>query len=259
MEWRYLIKQFILPPGGLYVLLAFAVVAWHWRPRLARLSVLVSVLCLWLLSTPAMVSWLATPLESQYGSLYNERLNGAQAIVILGGGREIYGPHSRDHEPSPFAMARVREGAKLAKQSRLPVLVSGGLHYGKEPSEALLMARVLMEDYGLPIPILEERSRTTWENATHSAAILMPQGQRHIALVTHAWHMPRSKWSFEQQGFKVEPIIVAPYSYSQSRPGAGFMPEAKALFQSVQLINEYVGLAWYRLMYRASAKGNPPQ
>lgn len=251
MEWRYIIKQLILPPGGFYMLLVFALVAWHWRPRLARTSAAVALLSLWLLSTPLMVSWLATSLESAYQEPQTAQLEQLDAIVILGGGREIYGPDTRDHDVSIVAMQRVRAGAKLAQQTSLPVLVSGGLHYGQEPSEALLMARVLLEDFGLPIPMLEEKSRTTWENATHSAAILLPQQKQRIALVTHAWHMKRSVWSFEQQGFHVIPIPVAPYSATTHRPAAGLMPEAKALWQNTQLINEHIGQRLYSLFYRA--------
>src|SRR5690625_317470 len=249
MEWRYIMKQLILPPGGLYMLLLFALAAWHWRPRLARISGAITVAGMWLLSTPVMVAWLARPLEAKYPSHYDDTLNQADAIVILGGGREIYGPELSDHEVSVMAMSRVRAGAKLAQQTQLPVVVSGGLHYGQEPSEALLMARVLLEDFGLPIPILEEQSRTTWENATYTAAILMPQHKKRIAVVTHAWHMSRSVWSFEQQGFDVIPIPVAPYSANPERPGWGVMPEAKALMQSTQLLNEHLGLLLYRLFY----------
>lgn len=249
MEWRYIIKQLILPPGGLYILLLFAIVAWHARPRLARASATVAMLGLWLLSTPMMVTWLASSLESTYASSYGVVPKHADAIVILGGGREIYGPESRDHEVSTMAMSRVRAGAKLAQQTQLPMVVTGGLHYGQEPSEAMLMARVLMEDFNLPIPILEEKSRTTWENAVLTANILLPQNKTRIAVVTHAWHMPRSVWSFEQQGFEVIPVPVAPYSAEVTRPASGFMPEAKALMQSTQLINEYLGLNLYKLLY----------
>lgn len=249
MEWRYIIKQLILPPGSLYVVLLFALITWHVHPRLARASAALAVLGLWLLSTPIMVTWLASSLESNYTAAYHNISQQADAIVILGGGREIYGPESRDHEVSTLAMSRVRTGAKLAQQTQLPVVVSGGLHYGQEPSEAILMARILMEDFGLPIPILEEKSRTTWENAVLTAEILLPHNKKRIAVVTHAWHMPRSVWSFEQQGFEVIPVPVAPYSAKVMRPIAGFLPEAKALMQNTQLINEHLGLSLYKLLY----------
>lgn len=231
------------------MLLLFAIITWHARPRLARASAIFAMLGLWLLSTPVMVTWLASSLESAYASSYGVIPQHADAIVILGGGREIYGSESRDHDVSIMALSRVRAGAKLAQQTQLPMVVTGGLHYGKEPSEAMLMARVLMEDFNLPIPILEEKSRTTWENAVLTAEILLPHDNKRIALVTHAWHMPRSVWSFEQQGFEVIPIPVAPYSVKVASPALGFMPEAKALMQNTQLINEYLGLSLYKLLY----------
>ena len=46
------------------------------------------------------------------------------------------------------------------------VLISGGLHYGRPPSEAALMANALLQDFGVPTRWQEGLSRTTWENAT---------------------------------------------------------------------------------------------
>jgi uncharacterized SAM-binding protein YcdF (DUF218 family) len=58
----------------------------------------------------------------------------------------------------------------------LPVLTSGGLHYGTPPSEAQLMADSLHDDFGVTVRWKEEASRTTWENAQLSAEVLLPKG-----------------------------------------------------------------------------------
>jgi uncharacterized SAM-binding protein YcdF (DUF218 family) len=55
-------------------------------------------------------------------------------------------------------------------------------------------------------------SRDTRENALRSFALLSPQGITRIALVTHDWHMQRSKMLFEAAGFQVLP---APMGYIQ--------------------------------------------
>ncbi len=68
-----------------------------------------------------------------------------------------------------LAAERLRYAARLAKTSALPVLISGGLHYGRPPSEAALMANALLQDFGVPTRWQEGLSRTTWENATLSA------------------------------------------------------------------------------------------
>ncbi len=97
-----------------------------------------------------------------------------------------------------MARERIRYAARLAKASGLPVLTSGGLHYGTPPSEARIMAQSLLDDYGVPVRWEEGRSRTTWENARFSAEMLREAGIRRVILVTSAIHMPRSIWSFEK-------------------------------------------------------------
>ncbi len=109
-----------------------------------------------------------------------------------------------------MARERIRYAARLAKASGLPVLTSGGLHYGTPPSEARIMAQSLLDDYGVPVRWEEGRSRTTWENARFSAEMLREAGIRRVILVTSAIHMPRSIWSFEKAGLEVVP---APSGY----------------------------------------------
>lgn len=252
MAWRYLAKLLVFPPGGPLLLMALALFYWQRRPRLARTGLALALLSLWLLSTPRMVQWLAAPLET-YPPLQLNALNPADydAIVVLGGGRELYADEWGGHEVSLQAMQRVRYAATLAKHTGLPVLTSGGLHRGTiAPSEAALMGKVLREDFALPAPWLEEQSRTTWENATYSAALLNPMGKQRILLVTHAWHMRRSVWSYQQQGLAVTAAPVAPHNTAQGTPFLGLVPDARTLWKNVQLLNEWAGLLLYPISYR---------
>ncbi|WP_218948790.1 YdcF family protein, partial [Citrobacter cronae] len=126
----------------------------------------------------------------------------ADAIVVLGAGRDRGDPAwGGSDQPSYLALERMRYAAQLAKASGLPVLTSGGLHYGTPPSEAQLMAERLQVDFGVSVNWKEEASRTTWENAALSAQVLQPLGIRRVVVVTQAWHMQRSRWSFERAGF----------------------------------------------------------
>ncbi len=90
----------------------------------------------------------------------------------------------------------------------MPILTSGGLHYGTPPSEAKMMADSLRDDFGVACAGRKGRSRTTWENAQFSAEVLLPQGIKRVVVVTQAWHMPRAVWSFQQAGFEVVPAPV---------------------------------------------------
>lgn len=87
----------------------------------------------------------------------------ADAIVVLGSGRERGDPAWGADQPTGIGLERQRYAARLAKASGLPVLTTGGLHYGTPPSEAQLMAVSMQDDFGRRGALKEERSRTTWE------------------------------------------------------------------------------------------------
>ncbi|PWB34395.1 hypothetical protein DCO48_06760 [Pseudomonas sp. SDI] len=253
MPFRYFIKQMIMPPGILFLLL---IAAWWLRrtwPRTARLCFVLGLGGLCLMSLPVVVERSARVLEhvpalelTQWAALAAQ----ADAIVVLGAGRERGDPAwDGVDQPTGVALERMRYAAQLAKASGLPLLTSGGLHYGSPPSEAQLMADSLQRDFGVSVRWKEERSHTTWENALFSAEILKAQGLKRVVVVTQAWHMPRAQWSFEQAGLSVVAAPVGFLGKDHGRPFGGWMPENKALWQSGQLLNELVGLIGYRLFY----------
>jgi uncharacterized SAM-binding protein YcdF (DUF218 family) len=174
----------------------------------------------------------------------------ADAIVVLGSGRERGDLAWGEDQPTGVGLERQRYAARLAKASGLPILTSGGLHYGTPPTEAKLMADSLLDDFGVTVRWQEGESRTTWENAKFSADMLLPQGIKRVVVVTQAWHMPRAVWSFQQAGFDVVPAPVGFLGTDNARPLGGWMPEFKSIWQSGQLLNEAVGQVGYSLFYR---------
>ncbi len=255
MELRFILKQLILPPGGLMLLILLAWLLWAWagRPRLAALCLTFGLGGLWLLSLPVVMEWSARLLERE-PALAEGQWPGlaqrAEVIVVLGSGREEADPAWGSDQPSGIAIERLRYAARLHRASGLPVLISGGLHYGQPPSEAAMMAEVLQRDFAVPTRWQEERSRTTWENAQFSAELLKAQGVSRVVLVTQAAHMPRSRWCFERAGLEV---VAAPLGFlgvPNERPLGGWLPEGKALWQNTRLLNEAAGLLVYPLIYR---------
>lgn len=252
MPIRYMLKQLFMPPGGLLLLL---LAAWWLRrrfPRLAAGCFGLGIAGLWLMSLPIMVECSARLLEREPAlreAQWPELAQQAQVIVVLGGGREQNDPAWGADQPSPLALERLRYAARLAKASGLPLLTSGGLHFGQPPSEAALAAQVLARDFGVPVRWQEEASRTTWENATHSAELLRKAGIQRVVLVTQAWHMPRARWCFEQMGLRVVPAPLGFLGVANGRPAGGWLPEGRALWQSSLLFNEVLGLIAYPLFY----------
>ncbi len=255
MPIRYFFKQLLLPPG---VLLLLLLLGWWLRrrsPRLAALCFVTGFTGLWLMSLPIVVERTARAVEREPALVearWSQLSGQAGAIVVLGAGREQNDPAWGGDQPGYTALERLRYAARLAKASGLPILTSGGLHYGQPPSEAMLGAEVLQRDFGVATRWLEERSRTTWENALFSAEMLRAAGVERVVLVTSAAHMPRSRWCFEQNGIEV---IAAPVGFMgghNARPLNGWLPESKAFWQNGLLLNEVVGMAVYPLVYRST-------
>ncbi|GAB6388357.1 YdcF family protein [Stutzerimonas marianensis] len=252
MPIRYFFKQLLLPPGGLLLLL---LVGWWLRrraPRLAAGCFVAGFGGLWLMSLPVTVEWAARQVETEPALARSDWARAgqlAQAIVVLGAGREQADPGWGSDQPSHIALERLRYASRLAKSTGLPILASGGLHYGEPPSEALLAAEALQRDFSTQTRWLEERSRTTWENAVESAEILKAAGVERVLLVTSASHMPRARWCFEQVGLQVIPAPMGFLGVPNGRPFGGWLPESKAIWQNGALLNEAAGLLLYPLLY----------
>jgi len=253
MPFRYFVKQLLLPPGLLLLLLLLAWWLRDSRPRLAGVCFVLGLGGLWLMSLPVVVQWSAELIEREPPLALDEWATLSQradAIVVLGSGRERGDVAWGADQPTGVGLERQRYAARLAKASGLPILTSGGLHYDTPPTEAKLMADSLLSDFGVPVRWQEGQSRTTWENAQFSAQVLLPEGVKRVVVVTQAWHMPRAVWSFRKAGFEVVPAPVGFLGGDNARPLGGWMPEFKAFWQSGQLMNEVVGQVGYSLFYR---------
>lgn len=255
MPLRYILKQLLLPPGGFLLALLAGWILRKRRPRLARCCFICGFAGLWLMSLPLTVEWSARALETDpplAEATWSRLAERAQAIVVLGGGREMADPAWGGDQPGLLAQERLRYAARLARSSGLPLITSGGLHFGAPPSEAALMAQVLERDHAVAVRWQEGQSRTTEENAQQVALLLKAEGISRVIVVTQAWHMPRARWCFEKAGLQV---LAAPAGYlgvPNGRPLGGWLPEARAIWQNSLLFNEALGWLGYRLFYAPS-------
>lgn len=168
-------------------------------------------------------------------------LDGApQAVVVLGAGRQRRGG---SYQVPASGLRRAGAGMQLARELDLPLLISGGCADGHGPSEAALMLEALQHRWPQANPWLEEQSRTTWENARYSAALLREQGVRRIVLVTDRVHLCRAVLSFQAQGLE-----VAPHAATET-PSPEWMPSAGALALIPEIYYEWAALVVYRLRY----------
>src|SRR5580693_9584718 len=129
LRLKTLLKTLIFPPTGPLLLAILGIVLIKSRPRLARTCLILAVAALWLLSTPVVSDALAG-LAEHYPPLDFRSVDGAQAIVILGGGgQRAFAPEYGGPAAEPLLLERLSYGAYLARRTGLPLLVSG---YGIE-------------------------------------------------------------------------------------------------------------------------------
>lgn len=122
--------------------------------------------------------------------------------VVLGA---AIGP---DGTASPALLRRIDTAVSLFRQGRVGCLLMSG---GGTPSEASLMrARALAA--GLPgtALLLEERSRSTLENAQFCKPIIEERAWRRLLLVTDRYHLRRALYTFGRFGLPADGIGAPP-------------------------------------------------
>jgi uncharacterized SAM-binding protein YcdF (DUF218 family) len=246
MSWfaSNLLSAFLLPPFNAILLGAIGFLLLKRRPRLGKLMVWSSLALLYLLSIPFVAEALLQRLETlpERGPFDNN----VQAIVVLGGGTYYQAPEYGNDTVGRYSLQRIRYAAELHRLTGKPILATGGTPLGSKSSEAAQMKAVLEKEFRVPVKWTEGASRNTRENAYKSFAILSRDKISHIALVTHAWHMPRATREFEQAGFKIVPAGTA-YTTRYKTDIFAFIPTAAALQKSSLFFHEVIGMAWYRL------------
>jgi uncharacterized SAM-binding protein YcdF (DUF218 family) len=200
------------------------------------------------LSLPA-TAWLAAgTLEWRFPPL-DVRPADAEAIVVLAGA--VRGPDNVLSRPQldGGALATCVEAARLYRQDGACLVVCSG---GKSsfvpdgPATADVM-KALLDQLGVAnIDVLvDDRARTTFENAVQSSKILESHKVHKIVLVSRAIHLFRAKRCFEKLGFEV---VACGCDYRATRFNPWIyklIPSATSLALLGEVCHEWMGSAWY--------------
>ncbi len=244
-----LLKILLLPPGNLILLAAAGLLVRKRWPRTSRALIAASLLLLLVLSMPACSNLLLHTLETYPPLTPGDFVDDAGAIVILSGDVYSRAPEYGEDTVGRTSLERLRYGAWLHRATGgVPLLTTGGIIRPAEIPLGEAMARILRDEFQLPVRWVETESSNTFENAQMSAEILRREGIEKIYLVTSASHMRRSKAAFDAVGLEVVP---APTGFAPPlKPFVGdFMPRAKSLQRSADAFYEWFGLLWYELAY----------
>ncbi len=251
-----LLPLFLYPLGLSCLLMVVALLSFWKRPRLAATAISLSLLVLWLGSSPLIANGLVQSLEFQNITAGN--LPQVEAIVVLGGATKPALPPRPGVDLSE-AGDRVLYAAQLYREGKAPrIILSGGRirWLGTGTPESTDMATVI-QTLGVPATAIlqDSRSRNTYENALNVKQILDRQEiQAPVLLVTSALHMPRSLLIFKHLGISA---IAAPtdfrITYADQQPASlpalliDLLPQANSLQQTSSALKEYIGLVVYRL------------
>ena len=240
---RKVVTSLVLPPIGPLLFLVAAGIVGSRRPRLGRQLFFVGVILIIGLAMPVVSDWLQWPFEERVVPIGRILPQPAEAIVVLGGGRNRGALEYGGETVAAATLERLRFGARLAKDSGLPVLVSGGAPDGGVHSEAELMADVLHRDFGVTARWQETKSNDTAENASLSIPILKAGGITHVVLVTDVVHMSRAQFDFQERGMPVTPAAMG-YRSFHSYSYLDLVPTADAYARSTYVLHELLGLLW---------------
>ncbi len=200
------------------------------------------MLSLLALSTPLVSTQLIRLLDDS-PVLDLKQAREAEAIVILGGGVRRNALEFGGDTLGRLTLERVRYGARIARQTGLPVLVTGGSVLHDSETEATLMRDALENEFGIKVRWVEDRSRNTRENAEFSAAILGRDSIRRAVLVVHSFDVPRARAEFAQAGIDTIPAPTGIPSREIQWPG-DYLPGIAGLTTSYYACYELAALAW---------------
>lgn len=247
----------LLSPLGIALLATFAgLAALGWQRRRAAFWLLgFSAAWLWVWSMPLLSTTMDHALAGPFPPQPATALPNADAIVLLGGGITP----TRPGNPYPNldgAADRIWHAARLYHAGKAPVIVAaagsvwGDGAWGKPDSQTGAEAmRTALVAWNVPraAVITEEQSRSTRENAVHTARLAAHHGFEDLLLVTSAWHMRRAAAAFRRVGLKATPA-PCDHGGEASVPGVLLLlPNASALAGSSRFLREQLGWLAYRL------------
>ena len=240
-----IIGQLVVSPAIFIVLLIFiGIYSNRYNlQKIKRMSILLGVV-LYVITIRPTVDLTAKLVENRFEPASAMEIKKGEVYVVLGGGITEKTPVG--NIPSEHASVRLMNAAILYNKYPKKIYITGGKVTNQQVSESSVYKKTLI---GLNVPesdiLIEEKSRTTMENARYTSELLKKSNIKNIILVTSASHMARSKMTFEKQGFDVTP---APCDYIQNHKKYNildYIPRGDNMSYFMRLVWELVGIVYY--------------
>lgn len=249
---RQVLPMFLLPLG---ITMILVLVGLRWRRRALMFA---GVAFLWLTSTPLVATLSVRIVEGWAERQPASAAPGADAIVVLSGGRVT--------APGRAGISEWRDadrfygGVELFKAGKAPLVIFTGGWLSRRRDSGLEGDTLFRyaRDLGVPADrmAITGRVTTTAEEARAVASLLRanrgaaPMGTApRVLLVTSAFHMARARRLFERAGLVVIPFPVDfQSSGSDGVTVLSFLPSATALQQTEMAWRELYGRLLYAIL-----------
>jgi uncharacterized SAM-binding protein YcdF (DUF218 family) len=219
-----------------------------WR-RKRRVIAIVCFLLFWSLGA----GWTSLPILEYVQHGFDQSIQPDFAprtiIVLLGGGTD------RDREsrlvPKRDSIQRIDATAELYRECRRTgaacrVIVSGGdpQHHGQAEADNYAPYLLARGVNGADLT-RENESLNTYQNARNVAAILRPEHDDTLIVVTSSYHMQRAMLAFEAFGLRPQPV-VSNVRFAR----ATFFPTIEGFVTAEIAWHELVGIARFHVYRR---------
>ena len=243
MIYLHKILPFFLSPLG--IIFIFLIASFFFK---RRFFVFFAFLILVISSNPIVGNYLIKKLEHPYKPISINSINKSDAIVVLSGMLHQVG--DKNYNTYEFSDPdRFFGGLDLIKKdkSNKIIFTAGQLPWTDnwEPEGIILKNKAISLGISQAKILVTENVKNTYEESI-AVTKLIPNNSS-IILITSAFHMHRSKYLFENQGFKVTPFPVDFKSSNAKISILSFLPNIGSIGGTSLYIRENIGRLYYRL------------
>ena len=246
MIYLHKILPFFVSPLGFILFLLFVYIFYR-----KSFLIFISLIILLVTTNTFVGNYLFKKLEYPYIPISIDSINKSDAIVILSGMIHQVG-HKNNFKYEWSDPDRFFGGLELLKKNKSDLLIftAGQLPWTNNwKPEGLIL-----KDKAIELGVVEnkilitENVKNTYEESL-KVLKLIPKGSS-IILVTSAFHMQRSKYLFEKQGFKVNPFPVDFKTFNTKLTFLDIIPSVGALKKTSIFIRENIGRFYYKIIFQ---------
>ena len=246
MIYLHKILPFFLSPLG--IVLIFLIASFFFK---RRFFVFLAFIVLIVSSNPIAGNYFMKRLEYPYEPVSMKSLQKYDAIVVLSSGATRKVKTDSEIRYEFVNVSRFFSGLELLKNFKADLLIftAGQVPWNanREPEGVVLREQAISFGISQKQIMVTRKVKNTFEESL-AVKKLLPNNSS-IILVTSAFHMHRSKYLFEKQGFNV---ITYPVDFKSSKRKISimsFLPNIGALKNTSLFLRENIGRIYYKLFF----------